>query len=69
MIVVCSKKIYMSEATETLYTDSQLTVYCFDVFFQDQVIEKVGEKITKFYSDNPKTSDSFGRIINGKHVQ
>jgi len=36
---------------------------------QNELIEKVREVITEFYSQNPKNSDSYGRIVNTRHWQ
>ncbi|XP_070204918.1 aldehyde dehydrogenase family 3 member B1-like isoform X2 [Littorina saxatilis] len=36
---------------------------------QEKLIEKVKDVLKEFFGENPKTSDSYGRIINERHFQ
>lgn len=40
-----------------------------DKKIKPKLVEKIKHYITKFYSDNPQKSNSYGRIINDRHFQ
>ena len=49
--------------------DSVICSWSLAFLLQEKLIAKLKEVVPEFYSSNPKTSDSFGRIINDRHFK
>lgn len=61
------KRLIWGKFTNTGQTCVAPDYFLVDRKIKDKFIEEAKKTITEFYGENPKTSDSFGRIISEKH--